>query len=378
MIIDRISNREQLAKLRCEWNALAGNVPFRRWDWQDAWWHHYGRSRELCVLAVRDSGGATIGIAPWFADTTIFDGHVLQFLGTGQACSDYLSLLCRPRHMKEVTTGLAKWLCGRHTQAGDGDRASLNWDYLRLAGTELNDPAMTLLAEQLRSADVSIDRHEHTRCWRIPLPNDWDAYLASRPKRYRRKIRRLVETYFDSGRAAFHLLPTDGPLAPSYDKLVSLHHARRHSLQQSGCFDSSSFRGFLRLASERFHADQQLFLATLQIDGQVAAATIGFAGSSVLYLYQCGMSPELSRHQPGWLINIGAIRHGIDSGLKSLDLLCGDEPYKKHLGASATPLYETCMVSPRIISRLRHGVWSAGLSVKRQLKDWAKSALLAK
>ncbi len=133
MIIDRISNREQLAKLRCEWNALAGNVPFRRWDWQDAWWHHYGRSRELCVLAVRDSGGATIGIAPWFADTTIFDGHVLQFLGTGQACSDYLSLLCRPRHMKEVTTGLAKWLCGRHTQTGDGDRASLNWDYLRLA-----------------------------------------------------------------------------------------------------------------------------------------------------------------------------------------------------------------------------------------------------
>jgi len=153
---------------------------------------------------------------------------------------------------------------------------------------------------------------------------------------------------------------------------------RRYSLQQRGCFESNSFRGFLRLASERFHADRQLFLATLQIDGQVAAATLGFVGNSMLCLYQCGMSPELSRHQPGWLINIGAIRHGIDSGLKGIDLLCGDEPHKKHLGASPTPHYETCMVSPRTISRIRHGVWSAGLSVKRQLKDWAKSALIAK
>ncbi len=376
MIIDRISDSQQLEDLREDWDAIAGEIPFRRWDWNDAWWRHFGSGRELWVLRVRDSSGATIGIAPWFAEPTMSGGRVLRFLGSGQVCSDYLSLLCRPQHQDEVTRGLADWLCGPQARArGEG---WLSWDYLLLAGTEADDPAMTLLAERLRSANVSVGLQEHTRCWRIPLPHEWETYLASRPKRYRRKIRRLKEAYYDTGRVTLKLQPSAEPLGESYEQMVSLHRARRRSLHQRGCFDSKPFRGFLRLAAERIQARNQLFLATMQVDEQVAAASLGLVSGDTLYLYQCGMSPQLAHHQPGWLMNMGVIMHGIDSGPTGIDLLCGDEPYKRHLGATPVPLYETCMVSPRAISRLRHSVWSAGLGFKRRIKCWAKSTLKAK
>ena len=56
MYVDRITTWPQLAAIGADWNALAGGMPFRSWDWLATWWKHYGGQRhggrELYVLAV--------------------------------------------------------------------------------------------------------------------------------------------------------------------------------------------------------------------------------------------------------------------------------------------------------------------------------------
>ena len=84
------------------WNGLAHGVPFRRWEWLESWWNHYGpgptgdgRQQELFVLAVLGSDRSLVGLAPWYIERSASRGRVVGFLGSGEVCSEYLSLLCR-------------------------------------------------------------------------------------------------------------------------------------------------------------------------------------------------------------------------------------------------------------------------------------------
>jgi len=42
LVVNRLSTEAAFADLRDEWNRLAGDVPFRRWEWLEAWWRHLG------------------------------------------------------------------------------------------------------------------------------------------------------------------------------------------------------------------------------------------------------------------------------------------------------------------------------------------------
>src|SRR5215212_7468811 len=57
---------------RREWDhrlhSSASDVVFLTWQWQSLWWEHFGAQQDckLHLLALRDEGGALVGIAPLF------------------------------------------------------------------------------------------------------------------------------------------------------------------------------------------------------------------------------------------------------------------------------------------------------------------------
>src|SRR5690349_1917154 len=116
MHIERITSWSELEALQTQWNALAGDIPFRSWDWLATWWKHYGSTnrntpvarvrggRQLYVVAVYEGEAAhernpdrhLIGIAPWYVHHTPIKGRVIRWLGSGEVCTDHLSLICQP------------------------------------------------------------------------------------------------------------------------------------------------------------------------------------------------------------------------------------------------------------------------------------------
>jgi len=65
--VREISDVSQLHDLAVQWDALAGDVPFRSWQWTQTWWRHYRDSASrLFVLLVTAAGGEPLGIAPWY------------------------------------------------------------------------------------------------------------------------------------------------------------------------------------------------------------------------------------------------------------------------------------------------------------------------
>ena len=129
-----------------------------------------------------------VGIAPWYLDCSAMRGRVLRPLGSGEVCSDYLSVLCQPAREEAVVGALADYLV---ENALDDGPDALRWDLLQLDGVDAEDRAMSALADDLAASGCAVHRRAGLSCWRLELPTDWDSYFASLGKHLRRDVRRL-------------------------------------------------------------------------------------------------------------------------------------------------------------------------------------------
>lgn len=377
MQIVHFNTLEELRPYAQAWDRLAASVPFRGWTWLSTWWKYYGDEsnadrpkRELFVPAVFDERDALVGLAPWYVQATAF-GPVLRMLGSGEVCSDYLSLLSSPGREESVAEIVAEYL-SESLSAFRADHRG--WSRLELVGVDDEDRPTAYLAESLRRRGCTVHRRSTVNCWRIDLPADWEIYLAGLSKSFRQEVRRLARKYFDSGKAVLQCAERQADLSQGLALLVDLHQRRRQSLGEPGCYASTRFAGFIREVSPLLMREGQMQLHWLEIDGRPAAAEYQLVGGGVVYAYQTGIDPAAIDFQPGKLINLAGIRRAIGCGRRSYDFLRGDEPYKAHFRATARPSVEIRIVPDRPAAQLRHKLWLTGSNVKRWWKSGMKTA----
>jgi CelD/BcsL family acetyltransferase involved in cellulose biosynthesis len=373
MCVERISTWPQIAAIGAEWNALAGDMPFRTWDWLATWWKHYGGQRngerELFVLAVyadvdeRTSDGARrlVGIAPWYVDRTAIQGNVLRWLGTGEVCTDHLSLICKPEDAELVATAVAVALNSEYD----------DWDRIDLTGVDADDAAIEKLMEALASRNCDISKQPSDSCWVLDLPASWDEYLAGISKSHRKQLRQLERRVLESNRVVWHRVESVEDLSVAWDVLVDLHQRRRQSLAEPGCFASHMFHAFHREVVELLLERGQLRISWMELDGTPAAAEYHLAGGDVTYAYQGGVDPERLDEEPGRLSTILCLRRAIEEGHRQLDFLRGDEPYKAHWRATPRATYDYRVIPNRRFAQLRGRV----VSTADALAHWARQSV---
>ena len=189
MIVRRLASWSEADSLRDVWNHLSQSVPFRQWEWLGTWWKHYGADRDWFVLGVWDADGRLTGIAPWCRQQVSPFGRVIQFLGSGETCSDYLTVLCTPEDTTPVVTALAQWLIdhfGHLILSLAGIRDVANW---RAAQAEVVPPRKlwTLPAADLLAAEEPglVPRVPLCRIDGLLVPSPGNAAASSAPKRPR-------------------------------------------------------------------------------------------------------------------------------------------------------------------------------------------------
>ncbi len=327
MRVDIIDTPDALTPLREGWNALAGGVPFRLWEWNAAWFRHYGARDRLLTLAVYDGAGQLAGLAPWRLQRSAAKGRVVRFLADGEVCSDYQRVLCRAGAEDEVTEAVVTWL----NCEGRG-----RWDLLEFSGLEADDPANRRLLAHLQAQGATIHRREGLNCWRLTLPDSWDEYERLLSKSHRKQIRRFECRAFDPGLAVVRRVEHSGQFEQAYAMLIDLHQRRWTNLGQPGVFASPTFTAFHREIAQTFLADGRLRMSTLEFQGRPVAAEYHFLGDDgVLYAYQGGLEPEAMQEEPGRLSLVATLRGAFAEGCQAVDFLRGDEPYKPHWRGAA-------------------------------------------
>jgi CelD/BcsL family acetyltransferase involved in cellulose biosynthesis len=355
---------------RARWNELARGNPFLEFDWIQLWWEHYGhndgRSRpghEL-QLATVWRGETLLGAAPWFARQTIGEGRALRFLGSGEVCGDYLSLLCKSETQAEVVHAIAEWLV----------RDSLHpelWDLLELNDVLGNDQPLTQLVYELQARGAWAEATPQQSAWAIDLSGGWEAYLAELSKSHRKELRRCARQ-LDAGEYRYHRAVSEADFAEGWRILIDLHTQRRQSLGESGCFASRRFAAFHEQIARHWLQTGQLELSWLTAAAEPQrplAVEYHLRDARGNMGYQSGLDPTALDQEPGRLMMTAVIRDILERGGTRLDLLRGDESYKPHYRAQPQKLVTWRVVPNRALAKWRSRVTTAGVTFKRWLKN---------
>ncbi len=343
MTLRVITQTDERHTLAADWDRLAGGEPLRGFAWLSTWWRHYGEhnaNRSLNVL-VQEEQGAVTGIAPFYVEHSWRTGRTLRWLGDGEVCTDYVSLLVEPTHAHSFAAECAEWLLAN----------AANWDALHLETLQADDEPTHQLLTQLTSGGCHVNRRRAGACWQITLPRSWTEYLAQLSKSHRKQLRRLARQ-LDS--PEFHWWTAD---EETFDRawgvLVELHQRRRRTLGEPGAFALPRFAEFQREVAAQLLQRNELRLTVLEHQGRPIAVDYQLAGEKSIDAYQGGIDPNRLDLEPGRLLLIRGIQSAIAEGKTTYDLLRGDEPYKAHWCAKSRAFQQITLSSPRTIPWIR-------------------------
>ncbi len=362
IVVDQL---QTLADLETDWARMANDLPFCHPGWMMPWWDVYGQipSRKLFFICVLDDQGSPIGMAPWYRERNALGGQVIKFLGSGEVCSDYLTVLSNPGDEKVVAEHLAKWL----TLSSE-----VNWDQLRFESVpKVGHTSLDQLIENLGDQGMGICKTQKDSCWRIELPNDMDEYLKRLSRNQRYQIGRLSRKQFETGNVTVEIATSPQQLEMQWPKLVDLHQKRREFLGEPGCFANVKFKKFLHDATLKLGETGNATIIVLKEDGQPVAAEHQLLGSSTVFAYQSGLDPDRLEISPGKLANYATIQSAIAGNKKYFDFCRGNEPYKAMWRADPVHCDEIRVISNRISAGVKHQIWSAS----QHMKTWVKQTM---
>ena len=313
--------------LRTEWNALleesVSHVPFLRHEYLQTWWNTRGGGEwpqaELALITARQDGRLA-GIAPLFF-TPDHDGRPSLMLLGSIEISDYLDLIVRPGDLDAFVDGLLAFL----------NSAGLpGWDVLDLYNILDQSPSLAALerAAERHGLDYRSQNLQHSPY--IPLPGDWETYLAGIDKKQRHEIRRKMRRA-ESAEAPVRWRVTSDRATLEED--IDAFLALMDQDPEKQAFLKQPMRATLRETVRCAFDEGCLQLSFLDVDGQPVAAYLSFDYLNRLWVYNSGFDRRFMEYSPGWVLLGYLLQWANQAGRAEFDFMRGDEEYKYRFGA---------------------------------------------
>ncbi|HHW01990.1 MAG TPA: GNAT family N-acetyltransferase [Thermoanaerobacterales bacterium] len=274
-------------------------TPFSTYAWASNWIKIWGK--KVYTPIVKNSE-LVIGLAP-FIQTM----GKLRFIGYNNC--DYLGFLYKPGLENEFFEGLADQLLEKNILLLDLEHLPEKYCSIKIKGYE----------KTCMKQDV---------CPHIILPDNWDAYMSSLNKRFRKNIeysqRRLNREYS----VKYELVSKEQDVKPTLLKMIKMHQERWRSKKLPGAFYSKKIVRFhLNLAEDLF-LKKYLDLHRLIINDEIAAVLYGFHKGKSTYYYLSGFDDKFKNLSIGVILTLLAIKTSIDRKDTVFDFLRGNESYK--------------------------------------------------
>lgn len=327
------------------WTALLVTAPrtraFSRPVWARAWWHTYGRGREMRILEIREQGVPVALVALQISTTPLLGRRRLEFLGGGPGrWSQWLAnpgdlgfayfndILVAPGHEDQALRGLRAWL----------EAARDEWDDIRLTSI----PAESVLArrgDELLAGWIP-EVTQQTRFY-LDTSAGWDAYKATLSQRRRRHLRYEPSALSRAAGGELSVDTVRGAAAvEAMEEFISLHgrrwaQARRPGLKPG---EAALYRHIAAGAADL------VVVHRLRAADRTLAMQWGFDDSDRYLPYNFAFEPEFDRRSPSnvliQLLIEACCRDGhseIDfSGLETAGHWTCATRTRVHLRASAT------------------------------------------
>jgi len=355
--ITEIQSIDALEAWETDWNSLVEYRPLRSTDWLLGWWKQFQTETKHLNVWLIHQADELVGIAPLY-QSQVGTKTVLRMLGdAGDICTDHTTWFAKPGLEEMVGETVATQLLDQNS-----------WSRMQLASVDEQDAAMAACLAKMNSRGATIHSKSKDSCWAIDLPDTWDDYLMMLSKNHRKRCRRWIRTFYDTGRVEVHVADETN-IDEVWKVFLSLHRQRWGDEQRpDGSFSGPGFTEFHEAVSRELFQLDQLRLSYIALDGQPIAAEYQLIDHETLYSYQSGMSPDYGDVSPGNLSLIATIQFCLDRGLKRLDFLRGDESYKSHWKATPSARNDIRIWPSGVSGQIGFGIQKA-----RQIAaDWIR------
>lgn len=302
----RVVVRSRLGTLEPAWDALVERLPLPS-PFLRSWWLQQAAGGTPRFLLVVDGdllvGGLALQEERWLGVPR------LRVMGAGALCPDHLDAVALPGRQQDVLAALAAWL------RRPGSRV------LDLEGVAGHSRLAVALPGRVRREVVDVAP------W-APLPADFDGWLRSRPPGFRATVRKAMRRLEQE--AVAHRVVRGAAVDAALDTLRRLHAARWGERSRF----LAAFERFV--AAGRAGAPRGELAFHELVAGEEVVATLScFEVAGRVSLYQSGRLPEHRWRNAATVLLVKVVEDACRRGLAEVDLLRGDEPYKRNL-ASAT------------------------------------------
>ncbi len=328
MQIDILQTRQEFAALANEWNTLlqssASDMPFLRHEFQLTWWDSLGGGEwaqgDLLLLTGRRKDGSLAGIAPFFVTPGPEGKPVILLLGSHEI-ADYLDLIAAPEDLPDFVRSLVAWLGGPLAPA---------WQSLDLYNLLETSPSLPLLEAAARDCGWQFTSGRLQHCPAIPLPGDWETYLAGIDKKQRHEIRRKMRRAETAEPPARWYIVTDGSaLEAEIDAFIDLMAQD----PDKAAFLTPPMREHMRKTARCAFDAGCLHLAFMAIGDEKVAGYLSFDYLNRLWVYNSGLDRRYNEYSPGWVLLGYLLQWANEAGRDEFDFMRGDEEYKYRFGA---------------------------------------------
>lgn len=331
-----IRTTAELEALAPHWSALwqtdPNATPFQSPQWLLPWWRSFGQ--ELRTVCVYHDDQLT-GILPFYLYHESGNDH-RKLLPLGVSTSDYIDGVFSP-------------LCnaGSIAKALDLLCADDDWHALHLVQLRAGSKLLTALQ---RFGLHTGTRFETQSCSRMPAST-----LPELPT----KIRRNAMYYRNRAQRAGNLefsISEPSTLAGDFETMVRMHTDRWRERGEMGALADDRVVRWHREALPLLDSAGLLRLSSLSLDGKIIAILYSLVDPSsrparTQYFYLPAYSIHHADLRPGTVLTALAIDHAAREGVDTIDMLRGEEEYKKLWHTEKTPTFGYTGSSPAATHR---------------------------
>jgi CelD/BcsL family acetyltransferase involved in cellulose biosynthesis len=308
-------------ELREEWNALEARLelpsPFQSWEWQRAWWTHFGRPRRRRLQLVLFRRGTDLaGIVP-FTERRLLGTIELSPIGWRDRITEYRVPLFPPGERAQLLEGLWSWLAGR---------AWLAAGLLQLGAEDsLPESAMPFV---IKREDIVF---EH-----LMLPENWQALDRALNQSMRSNVRYYPKLLVREGHPFdFEIARTPEEIAGAFSILCDLHSARaaaQTKIRHLDYLKPPARRAFLRDVLPQLAAKGQASIGMLRVHGDVVAAQLWLEQAGTIFLYYSGFLPGWSKYSVAMITTSEIFKDAMARNVHRVEFLRGANHFKSRWG----------------------------------------------
>ena len=311
-----------------EWNALLdesySRVPFLRHEYLKTWWSTRGggewpQETQLALVTAHQDG-RLLGVAPLFHAPDHLGRPCLLLLGSIEI-SDYLDFVIRPADLQSFVDGLLPFLLNANLP---------DWQAVDMYNLLEDSPSLSALQKAATNLGLVFESQKLQHSPYIPLPGDWETYLAGIDKKQRHEIRRKIRRAESAEVSVRWYIAQDRSALE--DEINALIRLMEQDLEKSA-FLSQTMRDTLREIILCAFEENCLNLAFLEVDGNKAAAYLSFDYLNRLWVYNSGFDRAFMEYSPGWVLLGYLLQWANQNGRTAFDFMRGDEDYKYRFGA---------------------------------------------